>query len=189
MQTMTTHELAALCLTAALGSCGGGIASTRTATTGAPVVGTTEARAEAEAAMGVVLDPRHALAHLSPTEGQTAEGLVRFDRIDGGTRVTMAFTDLAPGSSHGVHIHEGEGCDASDRASHPPGYLGNVTADANGEVHFTEVLRIAPLDRVAPAAGFTVVLHANADHGVSPTGDAGPRIACGVIEPPGVRPG
>ena len=74
---------------------------------------------------------------------------------------------------------------APDAVSHHSGDFGNVTAEANGEVHtrFTTHSVSLKSGEVTNPVGKAVVLHEKADDLVSqPSGNAGARIACGVIE-------
>jgi len=142
-----------------------------------------------------------AMATLSPTTGQSAKGTVHFqDLADGGTEVVVDLTNVPPGV-HGFHIHEGASCgnDAKDAGghfnpnnmphadpqavSHHAGDFGNVTADDKGEVHATFVthsVTVAP--GTTSVIGHAVVLHANPDDlTTQPSGNAGGRIACGVV--------
>ena len=114
--------------------------------------------------------------------------------------VRVALTGFEPGTRHGFHVHETGDCSAPDGTSagghfNPDGHdhglpeasarhagdLGNVEADAEGnvdaEMRFTDL----HLDGEHGIGGRAVILHANADDGGQPTGNAGPRIACGVI--------
>ncbi len=142
-----------------------------------------------------------AMATLSPTTGQTATGTVRFQDLgENGTEVTVDLTSVPPGV-HGFHIHEGNSCAddakaagghfnptsmphaAPDAVSHHSGDFGNVTADDKGEVHTTFVthsITVAP--GTTSVVGHTVVLHASPDDlTTQPSGNAGARIACGVV--------
>jgi len=73
---------------------------------------------------------------------------------------------------------------APDAASHHAGDFGNVTADANGEVHTTFTTHSITINSGATGVvGHAIILHANADDLTSqPSGNAGARIACGVAE-------
>ena len=143
-----------------------------------------------------------AMATLSPTSGQTARGTVHFQNAaDGNVEVVFDLTGV-PAGTHGFHIHEKADCGddaknagghfnpmnmvhgAPDAVSHHAGDFGNVTADANGEVHSRFLTHAIILtDGTNSAIGHAVVLHANADDLASqPAGNSGPRIACGVIE-------
>ncbi|MBD3336247.1 MAG: superoxide dismutase family protein [Candidatus Eisenbacteria bacterium] len=141
-----------------------------------------------------------AVAVLHPTEGHDVEGTVRFEQAAGGIKVTADVTGLSPGK-HGFHVHETGDCTAPDASSagghfapdgNPHGAptdeerhvgdLGNITADENGEAHleWTD-------DRLAFAGphsiiGRAVIVHGGEDDLTSqPSGDAGPRVACGVV--------
>jgi Cu-Zn family superoxide dismutase len=72
---------------------------------------------------------------------------------------------------------------APDAQSHHAGDFGNVTADANGEVHTRfETYSVTVKPGATSVVGHAVVLHGNPDDLVSqPAGNAGPRIACGVV--------
>lgn len=142
-----------------------------------------------------------AIARLNPTQNNKATGTVVFTKVDGGMRVVADIKGLTPGA-HGFHIHEKGDCSAPDAASagghfNPTGMphgshdaakrhvgdLGNVVADASGK---------ARIDRVDPHLNFEgstsiinrgVIVHEKGDDLTSqPSGNAGARVACGVIE-------
>lgn len=143
-----------------------------------------------------------AIALLAPTEGNTASGVVEF-RQDGDTmHIHLRIEGLSPNASHGLHIHEKGDCRAPDASSagghfNPTGNrhggpdsefrhagdLGNVTADANGAVEMKmEVTGINLGTGEKSIIGRAVIVHAKEDDLISqPSGDAGPRIACGLI--------
>ncbi|MEZ4599680.1 MAG: superoxide dismutase family protein [Syntrophotaleaceae bacterium] len=145
-----------------------------------------------------------AVAQLQPTKGNQASGTVTFESRDGGIRVTADLTGLEPGR-HGFHIHEFGDCSAPDASSagdhynptgtphgaptDPPekrhvGDLGNLEADAEGKAHLEMVDPVIALDGENSIVGKAVVIHAQPDDLTSqPAGNAGPRVACGVIEP------
>jgi Cu-Zn family superoxide dismutase len=144
------------------------------------------------------------LAVVVPTTNQTAKGMVHFmDMNDGSTEVSVDLTGLAPGSTHGFHVHEKGDCSndaqaagghfnptgaqhgAPDAASHHAGDFGNVTADEKGEVH-TKFMTKSVTVKAGPTSviGHAVVVHANPDDLTSqPSGNAGARIACGIVQP------
>jgi Cu-Zn family superoxide dismutase len=145
-----------------------------------------------------------AVATLAPTSGQTAKGTVHFSDVgDGNIEVVVDLTGVPPGI-HGFHIHEKGDCGnnaqnagghfnptgmvhgAPDAVSHHAGDFGNVTADANGEVHTRFTTHSISLTQgfSTSALGHAVVLHEKPDDLISqPSGNAGARIACGVVEP------
>lgn len=141
-----------------------------------------------------------AVAALQPTKDSAVRGSVSFSRSAGGVRVLARIEGLTPGL-HGFHVHEFGDCSAPDGTSagahfNPAGAphagphdavrhtgdLGNVEANAEG---------VAVVDYVDPKAGFEgetsilgrgVIVHAKPDDlKTQPTGDAGGRLACGVI--------
>lgn len=141
------------------------------------------------------------IAVLQPTSGNTARGLVIFEPKAGGVHVTGLVQNLEPNSKHGVHVHEYGDCSAGDASSAgahyspsasehggttPPrhaGDLGNIEADAKGlaKIDLT-VPDVTTNGSAAPLVGRGLVVHAKADDlKTQPSGDSGPRIACGVL--------
>ena len=143
-----------------------------------------------------------ASATLSPTSGSTANGTVAFhEKADGSVDVTVHITGVPPGV-HGFHVHDKGDCGDNGNAAgghfnpaavahgaptanpHHAGDFGNVTADASGVVDTKFNTRSITVTAGANSVvGHAVILHANPDDLVTqPTGNAGPRIACGVTE-------
>jgi Cu-Zn family superoxide dismutase len=143
-----------------------------------------------------------AMAMLHPTSGSAAVGMVHFQQnADGSVEVKVDMTGVTPGV-HGFHVHDKGDCGdngnaagghfnptamphgAPDAVSHHAGDFGNVTADAKGEIHAsftTHSVTVSPGER--SVIGHAVILHANPDDLTSqPAGNAGPRIACGVVQ-------
>ncbi len=143
-----------------------------------------------------------ALAELEPTKGNTASGRILITAARGRVLIAAEFKGLTPGP-HGMHIHEVGDCSAPDASSagahfdphgghhgetHAAGShlgdLGNVIADAAGNAEFrleTKGLAVEP-GEADSIVGRSVVLHAGADDLHSqPSGNAGARIACGVL--------
>ncbi len=142
-----------------------------------------------------------AVAVMVPTQGNLAHGTVRFQQTDNGVAVTADITGLDPGSTHAIHVHQyGDvtGSDGKSAGGHynPQGHdhglpeqgarhagdLGNLTADEAGNAHYeitAENISIAGLNN--PVIGRGVIIHAKVDDGGQPTGNAGARIAMGVI--------
>lgn len=143
---------------------------------------------------------------LAPASGSQVSGKLMLMPMGDGVHITGDIGGLAPNSTHGFHIHEKGDCSAADassagghfnpagdahgRASAPHHHLGdndNLVADANGiarvNAHFAgAVLGGGGADDVV---GKAVVVHADADDYTSqPSGNAGARIACGVITAP-----
>lgn len=138
---------------------------------------------------------------LAPLGTSTATGQVHFQQQkDGSVEVQADITGLPPNSTHGFHVHEKPACTdfgkdagphynptnaphaAPDAASHHAGDFGNVTADDKGEVHTTFTTRSISVGGTNDVVGHAVILHAKADDLMTqPSGNAGDRIACGVV--------
>ncbi len=156
---------------------------------------------ETETAMEEADAMRTAVAQMNPTEGNTAHGTVTFTEVEGGIRVVAHFENV-PEGPHGFHIHEYGDCSAPDATSagghfNPEGVehagreaekrhvgdLGNITANAEGIATAEFVDDMLTFDGEHSIIGKGVILHAEADDlTTQPTGAAGARIACGVIE-------
>jgi Cu-Zn family superoxide dismutase len=141
-----------------------------------------------------------AVAVLHPTQGNNVHGVVTFTRVVGRVRVVADIEGLTPGE-HGFHIHEWGDCTAPDATSagghfnptHAPhsgpatgerhvGDMGNITADASGKAHYDRFLSLIAFEGARSVLGRAVIVHAKADDlKTQPTGDAGGRVACGVI--------
>ncbi len=144
-----------------------------------------------------------AVAVLHATEGNTAHGVVRFmDHGEGKVHVTATLSGLKPGAKHGFHIHQFGDCTSPDGKSagghYDPagvghhgepgadrrhaGDLGNVQADTAGNAELDAVFSgISIAGEMHPIIGRGVIVHAAPDDFGQPTGNAGARIACGVI--------
>lgn len=147
---------------------------------------------------------RMAIAVLSPTEGNEARGQLQFALVDGNIHITGEVTGLSAGGEHGFHVHEAGDCSAPDATSagghfnpedsehgragqgeHHAGDSDNLMANDEGVAQVDRWLHGATLGDggAADIVGKGVIVHADADDYVSqPTGDAGDRLACGVIE-------
>ena len=142
-----------------------------------------------------------ARAALQPKSGSGVSGEVSFEEKGGGVRVRVTLAGV-PAGAHGFHIHEKGDCSAPDAMSagghfnplktphggpgdpkRHAGDLGNVTASASGAAKYESLFAGFTLGwGPTSALGKAVVLHAKADDLKSqPVGDAGGRIACGII--------
>lgn len=145
------------------------------------------------------------LANLVGTTGQPV-GTATLTEARDGVSVRFQLTGLAPGA-HGAHVHAVGKCDPpgfTTAAGHlnttgkqhghknPAGWhlgdVGNVVAKADGTVDATLVVRGAtlvpgPMSLLGPNGSTALVVHANPDdEATDPAGNAGPRIACGVLK-------
>lgn len=143
-----------------------------------------------------------AAAPLVAKSGTNTGGRVTFDQQAGGTLVTVSVTGLAPGSSHGFHIHEKGDCSAPDAMSagghfnpagkphgqmtmpeHHAGDMNNLTADASGNARVQFLMPDVTVGAGPNSViGKAVIVHKDPDdYRTQPTGNAGGRIACGVV--------
>ncbi|HUP23146.1 MAG TPA: superoxide dismutase family protein [Thermoanaerobaculia bacterium] len=145
--------------------------------------------------------PTTAQAVLRSHADYEVAGTVRFEQTGDQVAITAGLSGLPPGQ-HGFHIHETGDC------SHPEfetagdhfnptgndhggpqgvahaGDLGNITAGEDGTVGYAlDSARITLREGPTSALGRALVVHRDTDQlDVQPDGNAGPRIACGVIE-------
>ena len=144
--------------------------------------------------------PAKAVAALLSRSGSTVEGTITFTRSANGVAVSASLKGLAAGT-HGFHVHEFGDCSAADATSagghfNPTadphagpdaekrhvGDLGNIEAKADGTATLERDDAHLRLYGKRSILGRAVVVHAKADDlKTQPTGDAGGRVACGVI--------
>lgn len=148
-----------------------------------------------------------AVAVMKPTKGSKTRGEIRFSMLDDGKiRIHGELSGLTANSSHGFHVHEKGDCSAPDATSagghfhlpgqqhggpafddnHHAGDLGNIRTDAQGVARVDMTLpqkQLTLADEPQNIIGRGLIVHARADDLHSqPTGDAGGRLACGVID-------
>jgi len=141
-----------------------------------------------------------AVAVLNPLGASGVAGSVTFTKAEGGVRVSAKLTGLKEGP-HGFHLHEFGDCSAADGtsagghfnpsaephagphdAARHTGDLGNIVAGKDGIATLDYVDPRAAFDGPASILGRGVIVHANADDfKTQPTGNAGGRVACGVV--------
>lgn len=142
-----------------------------------------------------------AVAYLKPANGSDVTGTVQFIPTSGGIRVIAHVMNISPGE-HGFHVHEHGNLSAPDLSSagghfNPTkdphagpdaarrhvGDLGNLKAEANGVATLDRVDRHLRLDGEHSIIDRAVIVHAKPDDLKSqPSGDAGDRLAGGVIQ-------
>ena len=60
--------------------------------------------------------------------------------------------------------------------------MGNIVSSEEGVATIERTFDTFSLDGDRSVIGRAVIVHAQEDRGTQPTGDAGARVACGVIE-------
>ena len=138
---------------------------------------------------------------VKPTQGSKVSGSVSVAPMGQGVHFRGTVSGLTPGK-HGFHIHEKGDCSAPDGASagghfnpdqkahgapsateHHAGDLGNIEAAADGtakvDMHVNGVTLGTESNSIK---GKAIIIHAGEDDfKTQPTGNAGARLACGVI--------
>lgn len=147
-----------------------------------------------------------ATATLQGREGSNISGTVTFTQSPDGGAVTIQaeVRGMDGAGMHGFHIHESGDCTAADftsagghfnptnaphggpdDAEHHAGDLGNIEIGEDGTGTLDLASSMLTLDAGATnsAVGKAVILHAGQDDlETQPTGDAGARLACGVVQ-------
>ncbi len=145
---------------------------------------------------------------LAPTAGNSISGNLELEPVRHGVHISGYLTGFEPGSVHGFHVHEKGDCSAPDGSSagghfnptgvahgnptskvHHAGDMPNITGDSQGLVNVDVVVKDVSLGTGAAndIIGRAIVIHGGADDYMSqPSGNSGPRVACGVIEKGGV---
>lgn len=147
-------------------------------------------------------DVKQLVAVLTSTEGNKAAGTLTFTaKGNGKVEIVAKVSGLKPNAKHAFHIHEfgdmrGKDGKATGGHYNPEGHdhalpttdkrhagdLGNLKADAEGNAELTIVVdNISLFGKKNPIVGRAIIVHAGADDGGQPTGNAGARIAQGVI--------
>jgi Cu-Zn family superoxide dismutase len=147
-------------------------------------------------------EPLRATAQLQPTKGSKTFGEATFEQVGDKVRVVVFVQGLKPGQAHGLHIHEVGDCSSGDGMStkghfnphgkphaHPSsadrhaGDLPSLTANKQGRANIQVDMDIITLTPgPANIIGRGLIVHADPDdYKTQPTGNAGARIACGVI--------
>jgi Cu-Zn family superoxide dismutase len=148
-------------------------------------------------------DAPKATASLQPTKNNKASGIVNFVQVGNKVRVAGNVSGLVPGREHGFHIHEAGDCSSGDGMSTkghfnplgkphaqpgtPERHAGDMPAlkaDAGGNARIeTELDIISVTPGQASIIGRGLIVHADPDdYKTQPTGNAGARIACAVIQ-------
>ncbi|WP_374605917.1 superoxide dismutase family protein [Thermomonas sp.] len=144
-----------------------------------------------------------ATVNLAPASASLVSGTLTLVPMGDGVHITGEVGGLKPGDTRGFHIHEKGDCSAADASTagghfnpaaqahgrsghgaHHAGDTDNIVADARGVARINAHVRGVTLGGGAAndIAGRAVIVHAATDDYTSqPTGNAGARVACGVI--------
>ncbi|MEG3049524.1 MAG: superoxide dismutase family protein [Thermomonas sp.] len=145
-----------------------------------------------------------ATVNLAPASGSLVSGTLTLLPMGDGVHITGEVGGLKPGDTRGFHIHEKGDCSAADASTagghfnpaaqahgrsghgaHHAGDTDNIVADAKGVARIDAHVTGVTLGGGAAndIAGRAVIVHAAADdYTTQPTGNAGARVACGVIK-------
>jgi Cu-Zn family superoxide dismutase len=140
-----------------------------------------------------------AIAVLHSASGSKVTGTVTFTKTGDMVQVVADITGLTPGK-HGFHIHEFGDCSAADASSagthfnpakkphgapdaaeRHAGDLGNLEADSSGKAHLELKDSMLKLSGENSILGRGLIVHEKVDDWSQPVGNAGGRVACGVI--------
>ena len=144
-----------------------------------------------------------ATANLQPTKGSTVRGTANFEQRGDKVRVAADVSGLRPNGEFGFHVHELGDCSSGDgmsakghfnpfgkphgahgSAERHAGDLPSLKSDASGTARLTvEVDTISVGSGPANIVGRGLIVHVQPDDfKTQPTGNAGARSACGVIQ-------
>ena len=148
--------------------------------------------------------PKTAVASISAASGSAVSGSATFTEEAGGVKMVLDVQGLTPGI-HALHLHEIGDCSAEDASS--AGGHWNPTDEAHGQRSHTDEFHRGDIVNLEAAAdstahfemvvedwtiggsedsniiGKAVIIHDSPDDFTSqPSGAAGARVGCGVIE-------
>jgi superoxide dismutase, Cu-Zn family len=139
---------------------------------------------------------------LESRSGSRVTGNLQLRETSAGLRITGDVRGLQPDAEHGFHVHEKGDCSAPDASSagghfdpdgaphgrmgagaHHAGDMPNLQANARGIATVDQTIAGVTL-AAGPngAGGRALVVHRDPDdYRSQPAGNAGPRVACGVV--------
>ena len=144
-----------------------------------------------------------ATAQLEATRGNHVTGTVHFIQMGDQMQIRSDILGLAPHSEHGFHVHEKGDCSSGDGnsagghfnphktphgmamgAEHHTGDLPSIRANAQGVAHIdVKIGGVRVGSGMDDIVGRGLIVHRDPDDFTTqPTGNAGPRLACAVIQ-------
>ena len=163
------------------------------------------ARAETPPAPPAMGTAQMAEANLAPASASLVSGRVALVPEAGGVHITGVIGGLPRGRQAAFHVHEKGDCSAVDASSagghfnpaaqphgraghgaHHAGDADNLVANANGVAQVNAHVNGVSLGGGAAndIANRAIIVHAAADdYSSQPAGNAGARVACGIIKP------
>ncbi len=164
-----------------------------------------EDRAADREARDILSKAKKASAYIKGTKPDSkVYGEAEFIEEKGGVSIFVEVYNVSPPGKRGIHVHEygscAEGGNAAGGHFNPhgikhgffpadgvekshPGDMGNVIISPKGEGVLSVFLRGASLSEGEyNIAGKAMILHEKEDDFGQPTGNAGGRIGCGIIE-------
>ena len=153
--------------------------------------------------------PQVAVAEIAEVDGSGVSGTVRFTSLDDAVEIRYDLVGLSPGL-HGFHVHANGDCSAdstgtpagaagghfnplssphggpdSTRTKRHAGDRGNIEVGPDGTTRGVSVDSLLAFDGPTSVIGKALIVHGGQDDLSSqPSGDAGPRVGCGVIGEP-----
>ncbi len=141
------------------------------------------------------------ICELKATQGNQVKGFVKFIQRKHSVTIRAHVVGLTPGK-HGFHIHECGDCSAPDGSSakghfnpgkhhhggpsaeeRHAGDLGNLNANDKGVAEYERTDSTIHMTGGDSILNKAVIVHEKVDdYKTQPTGNAGARIACGVIQ-------
>jgi Cu-Zn family superoxide dismutase len=151
--------------------------------------------------LSIQAHPADAICYLKASSSSKVQGWVTFKQKKNEIEVQGEVLNLTPGL-HGFHIHEKGDCSKPDATSAGPHYnpdqqdhcgrecktrhagdLGNIKANKKGIAKFKFNDKVLQLSGKNSILGRSMIVHEKQDDFSSqPAGNAGARIACGVIQ-------